>query len=108
LRIDASVTKFILCSDIDYTKNRDGTFAIYQDLVKDGKYKILKYSGDSDGVVPTQGTMKWIDELALKVLKPFRSWTVGGNTYGWVTEYEKNFTFATIHGAGHMAPQWKR
>jgi len=108
LKIDASITKFILCSDIDYTKDRAGTFSIYQDLLKDGKYKILKYSGDSDGVVPTQGTMKWIDALALKVSKPFRSWKVGDNTSGWVTEYENNFTFATIHGAGHMAPQWKR
>jgi carboxypeptidase C (cathepsin A) len=106
LKIDASVTKFVLCSDIDYTKNRDGTFAIYQDLTKagNGKYKILKYSGDSDGVVPTQGTMKWIDQLGLKATKPFRSWDLAGNTAGWITEYENNFTFATIHGAGHMAP----
>lgn len=58
LHIDASVTDFQLCSNIEYTMLPEGTFDIYQTLTADGnvKYKILKYSGDADGVVPTYGT----------------------------------------------------
>jgi hypothetical protein len=27
---------------------------------------------------------------------------------GYVERYDGGLTFATVHGAGHMAPQWKR
>lgn len=86
----------------------DATFSIYQDLTKTGKYRILKYSGDSDGVIPTYGTQQWIADLNLKQTAEWRSWAVGNNVGGYIQEYENNFTFVTIHGAGHMAPQWKR
>jgi hypothetical protein len=56
LHIDASVTDFELCSNIDYTMLEEGTIQIYTDMIPTGKYKILKYSGDADGVVPTYGT----------------------------------------------------
>ena len=32
---------------------------------------------------------------------------VGEQLGGFVTAYEKNVTFATVHGAGHMSPQWR-
>lgn len=108
LHIDPSVKTFELCTEIDYTMSREATFYIYEELTKHGKYKILKYSGDSDGVLPTLGTQQWIAELNLKITKPWRAYTVGGQVAGYITEYENNFTFATIHGAGHMVPQWKR
>ena len=87
---------------------REATFSIYQDLTKAGKYRILKYSGDADGVIPTYGTQQWIAELGLKTTNPWRSFAIETVTSGYIQEYENNFTFVTIHGAGHMAPQWKR
>jgi hypothetical protein len=60
LHIDASITNYQLCSNIDYTMLEEGTYQIYKDLIHTGKYKILKYSGDTDGVVPTYGTQQWI------------------------------------------------
>jgi len=30
-----------------------------------------------------------------------------GQVSGYIIDYD-NFQFATIHGVGHMAPQWKR
>lgn len=64
--------------------SRDATFSIYQDLTKSGKYRIMKYSGDSDGVIPTYGTQQWIAELGLKTVTPWRNWSVAGSTSGFV------------------------
>ena len=81
-------------------------------MVPTGKYKILKYSGDTDGVVPTYGTQQWIAQLVndtnLTTIEDWSPWTVGGQIGGYVTKYDKNFTFTTVHGAGHMVPQWQR
>jgi serine carboxypeptidase-like clade 2 len=70
---------------------------------------MLKYSGDSDGVVPTYGTQMWIkNSLQWPITSPWRSYMVNGQVAGYIEVHEGNFTFATVHAAGHMAPQWKR
>ena len=74
---------------------------------------MLKYSGDTDGAVPTLGTLRWIEELNWKVTEAYRPFFVfkedGARVVAGYTESrEGNFTFASIHGTGHMAPQWKR
>ena len=38
------------------------------------KYRILKYSGDTDGVVPTWGTIMWINELNWPVKDKWKAW----------------------------------
>lgn len=72
-------------------------------------YKILFFSGDTDGAVPTLGTRRWIKGLKLPVKKPTKQWSVDEDKQvaGWLTRYD-GLDFATVHGAGHMAPQWKR
>jgi serine carboxypeptidase-like clade 1 len=74
---------------------------------------MLKFSGDTDGAVPTLGSQKWIAELNWTINEEWRPYYVldqGGNQQvaGYVEVRDGGFTFATIHGAGHMAPQWKR
>ena len=32
---------------------------------------------------------------------------MGEQLGGFVTEYEGGVNFATVHGAGHMSPQWR-
>ena len=108
LNIDENSSKFELCGKINYTMSKEATFSIYQDLTTANKYRILKYSGDSDGVLPTIGTQNWIKELNLDTKEEWRAFKIAGQVAGYVQVYDKNFTFATIHGAGHMAPQWKR
>ena len=48
----------------------------------------------------------------MAVADEWRQWVyedslVGEQLGGFVTAYEKNVTFATVHGAGHMSPQWR-
>ncbi len=72
---------------------------------------MLVYSGDTDGVVPTFGTKRWIDRLNWPIVdgKSWKQFFVDQQVGGY-TETRENgsFVFATIHGAGHMAPQWRR
>lgn len=77
-----------------------------------GKYRFLKYSGDTDAAVPTTGTRWWIDSMNLPILEDWRPYFIdsesgrGKSMAGYIREYE-GITLGTIHGAGHMAPQFK-
>lgn len=58
--------------------------------------------------VPTYATKAWIENLNWPVAKQWKQFMVSGQVGGYVeTRDNGNFTFATIHGAGHMAPQWR-
>jgi hypothetical protein len=47
--------------------------------------------------------------LNWEVDEPWHPYYVNGQLGGYVeTRDENNFVFASIHGAGHMAAQWKR
>ena len=91
---------------LTYQSYREGTVWIYP-ILKNYGYRLMHYSGDTDGAIPTLGTRMWINELGWKVSNDWRQWTTDGQVSGYLIDYD-NFTFATIHGVGHMAPQWKR
>ncbi len=97
-----------MCSEsINYTSFQNASQWIYAELK--GKYKILKYSGDADGGVPTYGTQGWLADLAWNIIEQWRPYYItnmyGKQVAGYVERYEGVLTFATIHGAGHMAPK---
>ena len=70
---------------------------------------MLIFSGDTDGAVPMYGTQRWIQELNWKIDEPWRPYYVNGQLGGYVEQRDDgDFIFASIHGAGHMAAQWKR
>lgn len=110
LHIPKTVTKWDFCTDkgdLSYAKNRSGSIEIYTQLR--GKYRVLVYSGDTDGVVPTYGTKAWIHNLGWPVDKKYKQFFVDNQVGGYSESRDNgNFVFATIHGAGHMAAQWKR
>jgi carboxypeptidase C (cathepsin A) len=102
------------CTDnLDYTQNLEkGSIYLFNNG-KDGLLgkglKILIYSGDTDGVCPTSGTIKWINNLNRKVVRDWRSWKVEGTNLpsGYTVKYDE-FSFLTIKGSGHMCIGWKR
>jgi carboxypeptidase C (cathepsin A) len=72
---------------------------------------VLVYSGDTDGVIPTYGTKRWIEKLNWPVDqgKTWKQFMVDSQVGGYSESRDSGkFVFATIHGAGHMAPQWRR
>eukprot|EP00117_Sycon_ciliatum_P037848 scpid62306/ scgid28224/ Serine carboxypeptidase-like 34 len=73
--------------------------------------KVFIYSGDTDSVVPTHGTRNWIGKMVangqLIETEAWAPWQDGVTTQvgGYRNVYNYgNFTFATVHGAGHMVP----
>jgi hypothetical protein len=77
LHIPKTVTQWDLCKekgDLSYTKSREGSIGIYS-LIKD-KYKILVYSGDTDGSVPTYGTKAWIESLGWPISKQYKQFVI--------------------------------
>mmetsp|Transcript_4413 Transcript_4413/g.6450 ORF Transcript_4413/g.6450 Transcript_4413/m.6450 type:complete len:291 (-) Transcript_4413:38-910(-) len=109
LNIPDDIQGWSMCKgDIDYTSLQAGSQWVWESLK--GEYRMLKYSGDVDGAVPTTGTLAWINSLGRTVNKktrPFYWGTDDAKTLGgYVTEWD-GLTLATIHGAGHMAPQYK-
>ena len=102
------VCSSVLNYTIDYTK---GSYSLYtSSLLKvNPPLNILIYSGDTDGAVPTVGTMQWINNLGLTVANDWRQWGNGkwGQVAGYTINYE-GLNFVTIKGTGHMSIQWKR
>ena len=76
MNIPASVQAWEQCSDIDYHLQDEGSYWIYK--VLQNKIRILKYSGDTDGAVPTYGTRRWLEMLNWKVTAPWRPWVTDG------------------------------
>jgi len=68
--------------------------------------KILIYSGDTDGAVPIYGTRQWIKKLHWKITEEWRTWFTDNQVSGYVERYD-GLDFVTVHGTGHMAPEWK-
>jgi len=73
-----------------------------------GKIRMLHFSGDTDGAVATLGTQNWIASTDWKTAQEWTPYFVDSQVAGYTETYQDGgFTFGTVHGAGHMAPQFK-
>jgi hypothetical protein len=61
-------------SDIDYTSLEIGSQWIWEALK--GEYRMLKFSGDTDGAVPLIGTRNWINSMNREILEEWRPYYV--------------------------------
>lgn len=97
-----------LCADDpwSYDALKVGSQWVWEGLK--GQYRMLKFSGDVDGAVPTTGTINWVNSMNRKIIDPWRPYHVAGrhSPAGFIIEYD-GMTLATVHGAGHMCPQFK-
>lgn len=89
-----------------YMLMKEASSWIYPILAKNG-IRILHYSGDTDGAVPTIGTKRWIGllESPVRTGGAWRPWFSNFQVGGMV-ENREILDFATVRGVGHMAPQW--
>lgn len=77
--ISPNAFEWVMCTDApnlvytcDYVR---GSLYAYPFLI-DAGLKILIYSGDVDGSVPTIGTREWIAKLDLPVVQGYTPWTI--------------------------------
>jgi carboxypeptidase C (cathepsin A) len=107
MNIPTTVQTFTLCSDSvgdNYHPEPEGSKWIY--TVLRHKIKILFYSGDTDGALPTYGTKTWINSLNWARINNTEQWYLGDQVAGYLEKYD-GLDLATVHGTGHMAPEWK-
>ena len=65
-------------------------------------------SGDTDAVLPTLGTLRWIKHLNSSVSSDWEQYRDENNQVcGMKISYENGLTLITAKGAGHMIPQDK-
>lgn len=95
-------------SSFDYTRTEaDERVDVYPTLINDAKIRVLIYNGEADACVP------WLDNEFLArsmnypIVSPWQSWESLSQVAGYTIKYGSNLTFATIKGAGHMAPEYK-
>ena len=75
------------------------------------KYPDVKgwvFSGTEDGVLPTLGTLRWINKLGFTIETKWKQWKVGDQVAGYVQSYQEGLVVVTVKGAGHMVPQDQR
>jgi serine carboxypeptidase-like clade 2 len=70
--------------------------------------RIWHFSGDADGCVPTLGTQYWINKLNMAIKTEWKAWHARNQVAGFVQEYDNNFVFLTVKGAGHIATYDRR
>eukprot|EP00117_Sycon_ciliatum_P046998 scpid105866/ scgid33611/ Serine carboxypeptidase 1; Carboxypeptidase C; Serine carboxypeptidase I; Serine carboxypeptidase 1 chain A; Serine carboxypeptidase I chain A; Serine carboxypeptidase 1 chain B; Serine carboxypeptidase I chain B len=110
LHIPDDVQAWSYCTARDngwsYQSGNEGSYHIYEELRNSG-LRAFFYSGDTDGSVPTLGTLAWINSLDWDVTREWTPYHYDGQVAGYTQEHEM-LTFASVHGVGHMAPQWKK
>ena len=95
------------CFDINYEMS--SSFSFYSEtMLKFPNLKVWLFSGTEDGVVPTLGTLRWINKLGFNPEIKWRQWKVNNQVAGYVQKYYEGLVFVTVKGAGHMVPQDQR
>lgn len=103
LHIPDFVQTWAQCSDkIVYHLQNEASMWIYP-ILKANNIKLLFYSGDTDGAVPTYGTKRWIKELNWPIMNEWRQWKTDSQVSGYIQQYD-GLDFVTIKGVGHMSP----
>jgi hypothetical protein len=75
LNIPVDVSVWEECNDnFEYQVFQNASLWIYPKLKN--KYRILFYSGTTDGAVPTKGSREWIRDLGWTVTEPWRPYMV--------------------------------
>lgn len=96
------------CSNVvnyDFNDVATSVVPVLKRLMARPNFHALVYSGDVDAIVPTAGTLNWINTLNQTVKVPWKVWLdENKQAGGFVTVYDR-FTFTTIRNAGHMCPQ---
>ena len=95
------------CYDVNYEMS--DSFNFYAEtMLKYSDVKVWVFSGTEDGVLPTLGTLRWINKLGFNVETKWKQWKVGNQIAGYVQKYKEGLVIVTIKGAGHMVPQDQR
>lgn len=113
LHVEQSPNTWAVCGGVNY--HDDGVYtsmiAVHKQMLQ-YKPRVLVYNGDVDPGCNYLWAEASVEQFGLDVVQEWHPWTyddklVGQQLGGYATNYASNVTMATIHGAGHMSPQWR-
>jgi metallophosphoesterase superfamily enzyme len=104
-----------ICGGVDYRDDGvyDSMIAVHQQMLSRYQPKVLVYNGDVDPGCNYLWAEASVAKFGKALAHDWHAWTygdesrVGEQLGGFVTEYADDVNFATVHGAGHMSPQWR-
>lgn len=94
-----------------YTPEITSTISYHKNFSENTGLRALIYSGDHDISVPYVATLEWIKSLGVPLFDEWRAWYVDGQIAGYTTKFMNDhyrLTYATVKGAGHTAPEYKK
>ena len=93
---------------LHYAQSSESMIPFYRNVINQRPdVSILVYSGDIDiATVPFGQTQECLYELDGTLSKNWGPWFVNGATAGYVEQY-KEFSYATVKGAGHTVPEYQ-
>jgi serine carboxypeptidase-like clade 2 len=106
--IHAQPTNWGECSVILYNQNAGSVIPYLNNFFSvASSMRILYYSGDCDfATVPFPQTQRCLETLNRKITHKWRPYVINKEVAGYVEIYD-TYTFTTIKGAGHEAPEYQ-
>lgn len=105
LHVEQTPQLWVPCKeDLNYTQQHMTMREVVQNLTSSGRLKALIYNGDVDMACPFLGDRWFVHSLGYQATSDYRMWYAGRKIGGFVQNFEKNVTFVTVKGAGHMVP----
>ncbi|KAI9112183.1 hypothetical protein K1719_016706 [Acacia pycnantha] len=101
-----AIRNWEVCKSNGYDFDIINSVPYHSNLSQKG-YRSLIYSGDHDPLVPFMSTQAWIRDLNYSIVEDWRPWLANGQVAGYTRRYSNQMTFATVKGAGHVAPEYK-
>jgi serine carboxypeptidase-like clade II len=104
-------TEWKQCGGPEYEYYMGSIVPIYEELMRNSRYRIFVYAGDQDTVINFLSTELWIANLKRAVNQLWQPWfytrsaEAGPQVGGWGTVYDR-ITFRTVKGAGHMVRKY--
>lgn len=116
LHVDDRASAWTQCSDDIFFNwpsmdSYADTTSLFENMIlRSTNLRIMIFSGDADGVCATVGTQNWIWRVAgdRKIIDYWNPWVdITGQQAGFVTRWERQFSFVTVHAAGHEVPLYQ-
>jgi len=107
--INAKSVQWSVCSPtLNYSESGASMMPLFRQFLSDKPtLKVLVYSGDIDVLtIPFGYTQQCLSELNSQVTSRWEPWFVNAWTAGY-WEVHQQFTYATVKGAGHEAPEYQ-
>jgi len=96
----------------NYTLTEPDLRPFYLNVIQNLNLRVLVYNGDADPTINSLITQDiyfdYFKQNGVLVKQRWRPWTIDGQQWmgGYVQEFEGDFAFLTIRGAGHMVPEF--